>query len=127
MAKMRADEHILFAKYIGEHINAQRLKQVTNCTGLGNDSYYDSEEYVVSRLEQHINCRQMFKLTTALIDRWRQKDVDFQIFIYVCDGRIAGGHICKYVGVPSRYETDPNQQELRIVSRVLSYITSEVD
>jgi hypothetical protein len=74
----------------------------------------------------------MFGITTALIDRWNSKQIDFRIYLYIKNSIIIGGHIFKYINTseschfrPTGYETDATQQELRIVARILTFITAK--
>lgn len=61
--------------------------------------------------------------------RWKEKRLDIRVYLYLKDLKIVGGHIFKYRNTDisgysghSGYETDPCQQEIRIVSRILNYI-----
>ena len=63
---------------------------------------------------------------------WKENSIDFRIYLYLDDMKIIGGHVFKYRELsqsehyrPTGYETDPTQQELRIVKRLLSYISEE--
>ena len=71
----------------------------------------------------------LFKITDSIKKRWKEKRLDIRVYLYLKDLKIVGGHIFKYRNTDisgysghSGYETDPCQQEIRIVSRILNYI-----
>ena len=130
----RINEHEIFARYIGEKVNMQHLDSIGWDNGNGYGDYVDSKEYSISHVDYYDvkEYRETFGLTSALTDRWDYKGVDFRIYIYIRDGIITGGHVFKYITTseschfrPTGYETDATQQELRVVERILTYITSE--
>ena len=130
----RINEHEIFARYIGEKVNMQHLGSIGRDSGNGYGDYADSKEYIISHVDYYDvkEYREAFGLTSALIERWDYKGVDFRIYIYIRDGIIIGGHVFKYITTseschfrPTGYETDATQQELRVVERILTYITSE--
>lgn len=131
----RINEHEVFARYIGEKINSNRLAEIARANGNGYGDYADSKEYIVAHVNYYDvkQYQELFGLTSALTDRWDYKGIDFRIYLYVRDGIITGGHIFKYVNTsesshyrPTGYETDATQQELRIAGKILNYIISEV-
>ena len=131
----RIDEHEVFALYIGEKVNAEKLEPIARNNGIGYGSYADSQEYIIAHVDYYDvkEFQKAFGLTPALIDRWDYRGVDFRIYLYVRDGIITGGRVFKYINTsesshyrPTGYETDATQQELRVVDRILSYLTSEM-
>ena len=130
----RIDEREVFARYIGEKINADKLEPIARNNGNGYGSYADSKEYIIAHVDYYDvkEYQEAFGLTPALTGRWDYRGVDFRIYLYVRDGIITGGRVFKYISTseschfrPSGYETDATQQELRVVSRILTYITAE--
>ena len=130
----RVDEHEIFARFIGENVNLSRLSLVSQSNGKGHGSYSDSDEYIIAHVEYYDKpeYKEVFKLTPTLIEKWDYRGIDFSVYLYVRDGIITGGHIFKYIDTstsshyrPTGYETDSTQQELRVVTRILTYITSE--
>lgn len=130
----RIDEHEVFAGFIGEHINLSRLSEVSHSNGKGYGPYSDSDEYIIAHVEYYDQPEfiELFKLTPTLIEKWDYRGIDFSVYLYVRDGAITGGHVFKYIETsysnhyrPTGYETEPTQQELRVVTRILTYITSE--
>ena len=135
MIMARIDEHEVFARFTGEKVNSLLLEKIARNNGNGYGSYADSTEYIIAHVDYYDvkEFREIFGLTPTLTDRWDYKGIDFNIYLYVRDGLITGGHVFKYIDTstschyrPTGYETDATQQELRVVSRILSYITSEV-
>jgi hypothetical protein len=129
----RINEHEIFARYIGEKVNLPRLESIAWNNGNGYGDYADSKEYITSHVDYYDvkEYQEIFGLTPALIERWDYRGIDFRIYLYICDGVITGGHVFKYVNTsesshcrPTGYETDATQQELRIVARVLTFLTS---
>lgn len=75
---------------------------------------------------------ELFKLTDSVKRHWDESNIDFRIYLYLNDLKIIGGHVSKYRELgqsghcrPTGYETDPTQQELRIVKRILSFVSEE--
>lgn len=130
----RIDEHEVFARFIGEKVNVHRLDTLARNNGNGYGSYADSKEYIIAHVDYYgeKEYQEIFALTPTLIERWDYKGIDFSIYLYIRDGVVTGGHVFKYIDTstschyrPTGYETDATQQELRVVSRILTYITSE--
>lgn len=130
----RIDEHEIFARYIGETVNVDTLDEIASNNGCGYGPYADSSEYIISHVDYYDipEYRKLFKLTPALTDRWDYKGIDFSIYLFIRDGIITGGHVFKYIDTtsschfrPTGYSTDATQQELRIVARILDYITMD--
>ena len=128
----RIDDHEVFAKYIGEKVNAYRLSILARNNGNGYGDYADSQEYIIAHTDYYDveEFRDIFGITTALIERWDFKQIDFRIYLYLQNGVIIGGRVFKYINTseschfrPTGYETDATQQELRIVARILTFIT----
>ena len=131
----RIDEHEVFARFIGEKVNSDSLEKIARNNGTGYGSYADSKEYIIAHVDYYDDkeFQELFGLTTTLTERWDYKGIDFSVYLYIRDGMITGGHVFKYIETSTSchyrstgYETDATQQELRVVSRILSYITSEV-
>ena len=131
----RINECEIFVRYIGKKVNSHRLESVARTNGNGYGSYSDSQEFIIAHVDYYDvkEYQDNFELTPALTERWDHKGVDFRVYIYTRDGVITGGHIFKYIQTSTSshcratgYETDATQQELRVVSRILTYITSEV-
>lgn len=131
----RIDEHEVFARFIGEKVNSDSLEKIARNNGAGYDSYADSKEYIIAHVDYYgvKEFQELFGLTPTLTERWDYKGIDFSVYLYIRDGVITGGHVFKYIETstsshyrPTGYETDATQQELRVVSRILSYLTSEV-
>ena len=131
----RINEHEVFARYIGEKVNTNNLESIARANGNGYGDYADSKEYIIAHVDYYDNkeYQELFGLTPTLTGRWDYRGIDFRIYLYIRDGIITGGHVFKYVETstsshyrPTGYETDATQQELRIVARILTYITSEV-
>lgn len=132
MAKV--DEHELFASIIGKNVNKVNFGALAQNNGNGYGNYADSQQFVIYHYDYYESeeYQKLFGLTPALIEKWDSKGIDFKIYVYIRDDIITGGRVFKYVDTstgchfrPTGYETDATQQELRVVSRILSYITYE--
>lgn len=130
----RIDEHEVFARFIGEKVNAPLLEKIARNNGNGYGSYADSTEHIIAHVDYYDvkEFQDIFGLTPTLTDRWDYKGIDFSIYLYVRDEIITGGHIFKYKETssgghfrPSGYEMEPTQQEIRIAKRILEYITNK--
>ena len=129
----RINECEIFVRYIGEKVNEERLGLIARNNGNGYGDYADSREYFITHVDYYDiqEYREIFGLTPALTERWDYIGIDFRIYLYIRNGTIIGGHVFKYVTTseschfrPTGYETDATQQELRVVERILTYITS---
>ena len=135
MTMARIDESEIFTRYLGEKVNVNKLESIARSNGNGYGSYADSKEYIIAHVDYYDakEYQEKFGLTPALNDKWDYRGIDFRIYLYVRDGIVSGGRVFKYINTsesflfrPTGYETDATQQELRIVARILRYITSEV-
>lgn len=131
----RIDEREVFARYTGEKVNIDRLESIARQNGNGYGSYADSKEYIIAHVDycDAKEYQDLFGLTSALTERWNYRGISFSIYLYIRNDVITGGHVFKYVETsssshyrPTGYETDATQQELRIVARILKYITSDI-
>ena len=129
-------EHEIFAEAVEKEVNMERLERIGYPNGMGYRSYADCNEYIISHVDYYNDPEfvEAFKLTNALTERWDYYGIDFSIYIYLKDNRIAGGHIFKYRDTtmtshfrPTGYEMEPTQQEIRIARRVLGYITEKTE
>ena len=124
-------EHEIYAAVLGETSIQDHLDKISIHNGMGSDSYSDCEEYIICP----VNCCEdpyfsaLFKITDSIKKRWKEKKLDLRVYLYLKDLKIVGGHIFKYRNTDisgyfghSGYETDPCQQEIRIVSRMLNYL-----
>ena len=101
-------------------------------TYLKNCEYADCEEYVFEDLD-HLNEKLIhtFRITDALMAKWKTAGILFRFCLFVRDGTIIGGNILKYkISLDERccdagYETAPTQQEIRITDRILKYLIEE--
>lgn len=128
----RLSEHEVFAAVINETAASSRLDKISSHNGKGNGSYCDCEEYVITIADGYFDHRNLskFRITDGLRKRWRENNIAFCVYLYLKETKIVGGHIFKFRElkssnglVSSGYEMEATQQELRIVKRILSYIT----
>ena len=126
-ATARIDEHEVFGKLIGERVSVGKLNEIALETGIGDGSYSDSREYVVSCFDKG-EYQKRFKLPRSLSEKRKSLGISFRVYIYVREDIITGGHISKRMLTASEapIETDATQQELRAVSRILTYLLLEV-
>ena len=125
-------EYEVFAEVINETVNPGRLGELASHSGRGRESYSDCEEYVIDTAGglYGSGLSGRFGITEGIIRRWNEERISFSVCIYLKEARIVGGHIFKFreIGttnglLPAGYETEPTLQELRIVRRILSYVT----
>ena len=132
MAKLLESE--IFAAALDRPVDPERLEPIAHANGKGYGSYADCDEYFIS----HVNYYEeetfvkLFGLTDALRERWDYYGIDFSVYLYLRDGKLAGGHIFKYKETsqschfrPTGYEMEPTQQEIRIARRILNYLTEK--
>ena len=131
-AMKRVEEHQVFAAVVGMRLNVEKLSKIAIHNGKGFDEYADCEEFIIADLavleEKLIKC---FRITDTLIEKWESGGILFRIYLFVRSGILIGGHVFKYKLAPedyccdAGYETSPTQQEIRLVSRILDYISEE--
>lgn len=124
-------EHEIFAAVLGETVDLDHLNKISVHNGKGYGSYSDCDEFIISQVDycEDPDLSKLFKITDSIKKRWKENSIDFRIYLYLNDMKIIGGHVFKYRELsqsghfrPTGYETDPTQQELQIVKRLLSYI-----
>lgn len=128
----RAEEHEAFAAVVGSCLRKEKLKDFTVHSRKGIGDYADCEEYVFENLDcLNENLIRAFRITDALVKKWKNAGIVFRFCLFVRDGIILGGHILRYK-VPADgcccdagYETSPTQQEVRITHRILKYLIEE--
>ena len=132
MTKINEDE--IFKRFIGQKVNERKLLEIARKNGNGYGDFADSKEYIIAHVDYYDikKFQEIFKLTSVLTDRWDYKGIDFRIYLYIRDEIFTGGHVYKYIDTtssshfrPTGYVTNVTQQELRIASRILSYLCSE--
>ena len=128
----RVEEHEVYAAVVGMRLNLEKLSKIAVLNGKGFDEYADCEEFVIgdlSDLEKKLIKR--FRITDALIEKWACGGILFCACLFVRNGILIGGHIFKYKFAledqccVTGYETSPTQQEIRLVSRILTYLSEE--
>lgn len=128
----RIEEHQVFATVVGMRMNVEKLSKIAIHNGKGFDEYADCEEFIIADLtvlEEKLIKR--FRITDALIEKWESGGILFRIYLFVRNGILIGGHVFKYKissedhRCDAGYETSPMQQEIRLVSRILDYISEE--
>ena len=128
----RVEEHEVFAAVVGMRINMERLGEIVLHNGNGVGEYADCEEYVVEELAViGKELMHYFRVTAALLKRWERGGILFRIYLFIRNGVLIGGHVFKYkLSLEDRccdagYETSPTQQEIRLVGRILAYLSEE--
>ena len=114
----KLDEKVTSQAYIGKTVNEERLSEIFKGT-----YFYPS----------HCDVRTDIKLniTFALRWGWKEKNVDFRIYVGVKDNLVSSCYIDKrkdnYGGLYVRNSCitlKPTPQELRLFKRVMEYITT---
>lgn len=131
MAKRLESE--TFAAVLNRTVDPERLKKIGRANGKGCGSYADCDEFIICHADYYDKNEfiELFRLTDAIREHWDRCGIDFSVFLYLREGKIAGGHIYKYKEMsrscpsrPAGYETEPTRQEIRITRRILNYLTS---
>ena len=114
----KLNEKDISQAYIGNPINEQRKSELFKGT-------YFYPSHCDIRTEMKLN------ITFALKWGWKERNVDFKIYVGVQDDRISCCYIDKrkdnYGGLYVRnscINLKPTQQELRLFNRVMEYITT---
>ena len=124
-------EHAVFAQAAGAAMNRERLARVATFAGTGTGNYTDCHEYRIScpeRLSEDL--LRSFRITPALLRKWRSKGELFQISLFIRKGKLIGGRIHKHRPIPGdppgiSYLTAPTRQEIRITERLLRYLSEK--
>ena len=121
-------EQDIVNNFIGKKVNEERLRYIFRKNGSREEyiTYPSDWEYEKEKLE-------LFKITGRLMDHWLYYGIFFMVSIEVKDGIIVPRRyntmLCKgrTTGIygSSRGYHLVTQQELRILSRILEYITTE--
>ena len=127
----KLDEYEIAQSYVGKAVNEKHLQHTF--TSNGSDGEYIA--YCNNCDEEECN---LFGITDILLDKWDYDGIDFRVYVFVNEGRIADNDsyyqrrnkILKYkdcggYGRPSGYELTPTQQEIRIFRRIMDYVTGE--
>ena len=116
---IKLTEHDIKQAYIGKPYNEERFTEIFNKAG----TFYPSH------CDRHSKWK--FDITPALYIGWEQRSIDFKIQVSVKDGAIFHCSITKYKDNDSGLyvrtavrELTPTQQELRLLKRVMEYITT---
>ena len=115
-------EQDIIKPFIGKSVNQETFDKVAyknwNEYMICNADYIDDPQYC-----------ELFGITDRLKWMWKYSGVDFTIYLTVDDGVIAKAHLykakegCGGHGRPTSCVLTVSQQELRIVRRILQYIT----
>lgn len=125
-------EKDLFIEYVGKQIQIDRLEEIGHLNGNGYHEFSDCLQYYIPNIEysDKIKYQQLFNLTPTLIENWNYNGIDFSIYLHIKNGMIVQGSVFKYkeTSFTSPYRSNgrelcATQQELRIVQRILNYIT----
>lgn len=121
MAKITEDEVV--SPFIGKELN-DRYAELASGDFAGFCTLYNRDWMDNSDL------RERFGLTEKLYADWIHRGIKLILRLSIDDGAVAGGFIEKVrdgvvygSGKLDTYEMTPTQQELRIVGRILEYIT----
>lgn len=122
MAKLTEQE--VFAPFIGKPLN----------DGYAELPWHDFVgTHILHNYEWMYNAdhREQFGLTDKLYADWLSKGIKLDLILSVDDGVVVGGFVEKFRESTiygrsklDTYEMTPTQQDLRIVGRILEYITS---
>lgn len=112
----RLSEYDVARSYIGKSVDSEKFKEVFE---EDYNRYIAYGEYLYDD----------FGITDALYDRWRDKGIDFRVYVALEDGKIAKCYIFKYEDSSGGYscrpqgcEASPTQQEIRIFRRIMDYV-----
>ena len=118
-------EKDITSQYIGRRISPENLAR---CAQKNRTSEKGTEYIVYScgfLYDQEL--MELFGVTAKLKDLWERRGTEFNVHLYIVDGRITSTSIFKYSesGGARPNITTPacTQQELRIARRILDYLT----
>ena len=115
-------EKDIFNLFIGKAVNLETFSKV---------AYQNGSEYMICNADyiDDPNYCELFGITERLKWMWKYSGVDFTIYLTIEDGIITKAHLykakegCGGHGRSTSCVLTVSQQELRIVRRILQYIT----
>ena len=125
------EEHAVFAKTAGLALSKERLEKLAVFSGTGAGNYADCRKYRIEDLEYlSKDLLRLFRITPALVQRWRSANITFQICLFTREGVLIGGRIEKHIPIPGDlfsigFLTAPTRQEIRIAGRIFRYLTEK--
>ena len=136
---VKLDERELTRSYIGRTCCAEKLAEIFNGNGTHHvDMYENGKVHRIPDCAMYISdchnyteeLRYTFGITPTLFERWGFHGIEFDINIFLKDGKIAMCSIskckCTYGhGRGSGHSLSLTQQELRIFQRVMDCVTIE--
>lgn len=115
----------IYIPFIGHAVHVENLARCAHRNGSGREP----AEYIVYSCGflYDKELRELFGVTDKLKDLWERRGTEFNVYLYIADGILTNCHILKYTesggARPSMSTPKCTQQELRIVRRILNYIT----
>ena len=115
-------ERDIITPFIGKAVNSETFANV---------AYKNGSEYMICNVDYIDNQQycEMFGITDRLKWKWKYSGVDLTIYLTIEDGVITKAHLykakegCGHGRSVSSVLTE-TQQELRVVRRILEYITN---
>ena len=121
MTKLTEQE--IIRPFIGRTVNQETFAKV---------AYKNGSEYLICNVDYIDNAQycDLFGITDRLKWMWKYSGVDFTIYLTIEDGVITKAHLykakegCGGHGRSTSCVLTESQQELRVVRRILQYITN---
>lgn len=121
------EEITSFAAYLGDETDRQRTRELFSEATEPDTIYPDCSKLVFSDklLRGGPPGTENLKVIPPLAAYWKAQNLSLTVYLFLREGKIAGGqiHKRKKIGRDSYYETDPTVQEIKLVRRILDYIT----
>lgn len=121
-------ENDICTPFIGKSVHTEHLAKCARINRrIANGDAHD--EYIVYSClflyDQQL--REQFGVTDKLKDLWERRGTEFNVYLYLNDGKISSCSIFKYTesggARPSMTTPKCTQQELRIGRRILEFVT----
>lgn len=127
----KIDEIKSFASYLGDAIDEDRLMNVSGECETANEPYEGSLRYTIHSSRLCSGDMQQLRIIKPLVDYWNTQNIHLCIYLFTENKKLIGGQIHKYKtvdyedGDSNSYELEPTLQEIKVVRRLLDYLTKE--
>ncbi len=127
----KIDEIKSFASYLGDAIDEERLRNVSSEYEAANEPYEGSLRYTILSSRLCSSDMQQLRIIKPLADYWDAQKIHLCVCLFVENTKLIGGQIHKYKtvdyedGESNSYELEPTLQEIKVVRRLLNYLSKE--
>lgn len=127
----KLDELKSFATYLGDTVNEERLSNVSFEPEEADEPYPGCLKYTIVSTRLCSADMQQLRIIKPLADYWDNQNIHLCIYLFIENKKLIGGQIHKYKtvdyedGDSNSYELEPTLQEIKVVRRLLDYLTKE--